>query len=97
MPTLDEDLSRLNFEYLMLARECARSNPAETAWRFGLDQADIDNLVSKTQEQLRENADSSRAVIRLLPAFSPSNLPMVAYMDLLQPRISGTSDETNFN
>jgi hypothetical protein len=53
--------------------------------------------VSKTQEQLRENADSSRAVIRLLPAFSPSNLPMVAYMDLLQPRINGTSDGTNFN
>ncbi|WNB74112.1 flagellar transcriptional regulator FlhD [Methylomonas koyamae] len=95
MSTLDEDLSRLNFEYLMLARECARSNPAETAWRFGLDRAGIDCLADMTQEQLRQHADSSRAVIRLLPVFAPSNLPMVAYLDLLQPCISETSDETN--
>src|SRR5574343_1083099 len=59
MSTLDEDLSRLNFEYLMLARECARSNPAETAWRFGLDRAGIDILASMTQEKLREHAESS--------------------------------------
>ncbi len=95
MSTLDEDLARLNFEYLMLARECARSNPYETAWRFGLDRTGIDRLAGMTQEQIRQHADSSRAVIRLLPVFAPSNLPMVAYLDLLQPCISGTSNETN--
>ncbi|WGS85145.1 flagellar transcriptional regulator FlhD [Methylomonas sp. UP202] len=95
MSTLDEDLARLNFEYLMLARECARSNPAETAWRFGIDRGGIDHLAGMTQEQLREHADSSRAVIRLLPVFTPSNLPMVAYLDLLQPCISDTSNEPN--
>lgn len=79
----------------MLARECARSNPAETAWRFGLDRAGIDRLTGMTQEQLRENAESSRAVIQLLPVRTPSNLPIVAYLDLLQPCTSGTSDETN--
>jgi hypothetical protein len=95
MSTLDEDLARLNFEYLMLARECARSNPAETAWRFGLDRVGIDRLAGMTQEQLREHAESSRAVIQLLPVYAPSNLPMVAYVDLLQPNITVTADETN--
>ncbi|WGS84116.1 flagellar transcriptional regulator FlhD [Methylomonas sp. UP202] len=95
MSTLDEDLARLNFEYLMLARECARGNPAETAWRFGLDQVCIDLLASMTQQQLREHAKSSRAVIQLLPVYAPSNLPMVAYVDLLQPNITGTADKTN--
>jgi len=95
MSTLDEDLARLNFEYLMLARECARSNPAETAWRFGLDRVGIDRLAGMTQEQLREHAESSRAVIQLLPVYAPSNLPMVAYVDLLQPNITGTADKTN--
>ncbi|MDT4291577.1 flagellar transcriptional regulator FlhD [Methylomonas sp. MO1] len=95
MSTLDEDLARLNFEYLMLARECARSNPEETAWRFGLDRNGIDHLAGTTQEQLREHAESSRAVIQLLPVYVPSNLPMVAYVDLLQPCITGTADETN--
>ncbi|WP_231890200.1 flagellar transcriptional regulator FlhD [Methylomonas methanica] len=95
MSTLDEDLARLNFEYLMLARECARSNPEETAWRFGLDQAGIDRLAGMTQEQLREHAESSRAVIQLLPVYVPSNLPMVAYVNLLQPCITGTADASN--
>ncbi|WAR45957.1 flagellar transcriptional regulator FlhD [Methylomonas rapida] len=95
MSTLDEDLARLNFEYLMLARECARSNPAETAWRFGLDRVGIDRLAGMTQERLRERAESSRAVIQLLPVYAPSNLPMVAYVDLLQPNITGTANETN--
>gem|GEM_PF-838942 len=95
MSTLDEDLARLNFEYLMLARECARSNPAETAWRFGLDRAGIDHLAGMTQEQLREHAESSRAVIQLLPVYAPSNLPMVAYVDLLQPNITEPADKTN--
>ena len=31
MSTLDEDLAHLNFEYLMLARECARSNAMEAS------------------------------------------------------------------
>ncbi|WP_225893043.1 MULTISPECIES: flagellar transcriptional regulator FlhD [unclassified Methylomonas] len=95
MSTLDEDLARLNFEYLMLARECARSNPAETAWRFGIDRGGIDRLAGMTQQQLREHAESSRAVIQLLPVYVPSNLPTVAYVDLLQPCITGTADETH--
>ncbi|OAH97907.1 hypothetical protein A1353_22365 [Methylomonas methanica] len=46
-----------------------------------------------TQQQLREHAKSSRAVIQLLPVYAPSNLPMVAYVDLLQPCITGAAEK----
>ncbi len=95
MSTLDEDLARLNFEYLMLARECARSNPAETAWRFGLDKDRIEKLADMTLEHLREQAESSRAVIQLLPVFVPSGVSMGTYVDLLQPFIPGRTDENS--
>ena len=95
MSTLDEDLSRLNFEYLMLARECARSNPAETAWRFGLDKDHIEKLADMTLDHLRQHAESSRAVIRLLPHFVPSGIAMGTYVDLFQPCIPERSDENS--
>ncbi|OAI09321.1 FlhC family transcriptional regulator [Methylomonas methanica] len=46
-----------------------------------------------TQQQLREHAKSSRAVIQLLPVYASSNLPMVAYVDLLQPCITGAAEK----
>ena len=95
MSTLDEDLSRLNFEYLMLARECARNNPAETAWRFGLDKDRIEKLADMTLEHLREQAESSRAVIQLLPVFVPNGVSMGTYVDLFQPCIPERTDENN--
>lgn len=95
MSTLDEDLSRLNFEYLMLARECARSNPAETAWRFGLNKNHIEKLADMSLEQLRDQSESSRAVIQLLPIFVPSGVSMGAYVDLLQPFILEWTDENS--
>ncbi len=95
MSTLDEDLSRLNFEYLMLARECARSNPAETAWRFGLDKNHIEKLADMTLEHLRDQAESSRAVIQLLPVYVPSGISMSTYVDLLQPLVLERTDENS--
>ncbi len=44
MSTLDQDLAHLNFEYLMLARECARNNFMEAAWRFGVDRRQIEEI-----------------------------------------------------
>lgn len=95
MSTLDEDLSRLNFEYLMLARECARANPAETAWRFCLDKYHIEKLANMTLEQIRERAESSRAVIQLWPVIAPTLLSMSTYVDLLQPSTPGRTDENS--
>ena len=74
MPTLEEDLARLNFEYLILVRECARSNPIETAWRFNLDKTHVAVVSEMTLEQIRDFADTSRAVIQLVPFLIPNNL-----------------------
>ena len=47
MSTLDQDLAHLNFEYLMLARECARNNALEAAWRFGVDRKQIRQIAKR--------------------------------------------------
>lgn len=67
MSTLEEDLAQLNFEYLMLARECARSNPMEAAWRFGLDPNKISVFAGLSLEEIRKQSSINRAVISLLP------------------------------
>lgn len=85
MPTLDEDLAHLNFEYLILVRECARNNPIETAWRFNLDKTQVAVVADMTLEQLKEYAESNRAVIQLVPFCIPNNLSMVAYLSLVAP------------
>jgi hypothetical protein len=46
-------------------------------------------------EQLRDQAESSRAVIQLLPIFVPSGVSMGAYVDLLQPLVSERTDENS--
>ncbi|WP_347988598.1 hypothetical protein [Methylomonas sp. AM2-LC] len=67
MSTLEEDLTQLNFEYLMLARECARSNPMEAAWRFGLDPDRISEFAALSMEEIKNQSSINRAVITLLP------------------------------
>jgi hypothetical protein len=91
MPTLEEDLARLNFEYLMLVRECARSNPVETAWRFNLDKTHVAGVADMTLEQLREYAETGRAVIQLVPFRIPNNLSLAAYLGLVPPIDQGDS------
>jgi hypothetical protein len=67
MSTLDEDLAHLNFEYLMLARECARSNAMEASWRFRIDQKQIEQFANLSLEEINAMASVGRAVITLLP------------------------------
>ena len=50
MSTLEQDLAHLNFEYLMLARECARNNLMEAAWRFGVDRKQIEEIAEFSVE-----------------------------------------------
>lgn len=83
MSTLDHDLARLNFEYLLLARECARSNPVEAAWRFGMDRGQIEILATLTIEKIRELADNCRAAVKLLPFKSPENVSVGLYSAML--------------
>lgn len=74
MNTLEEDIQRLNFECLMMARDCARQNPQEAAWRFGLtmDQALI--LSRMPIVRLKQLAGSSRLLMRAIPTATPSHL-----------------------
>jgi hypothetical protein len=67
MATLEDDLTQLNFQYLMLLRECARSNPMEAAWRFGVVPETVDHVADLSLEQIKEQAAINRAVISLLP------------------------------
>lgn len=67
MATLEEDLTHLNFQYLMLFRECARSNTMEAAWRFGVDPEVVTRVADLSLEVIKEQAAINRAVISLLP------------------------------
>jgi len=83
MSTLDQDLAQLNFEYLMLARECARNNPMEATWRFGVDRMQIDRVAGFSIEDIRELSGIVRAVITLIPLNTPQNVPLATHAALL--------------
>lgn len=88
MSTLENDLTNLNFEYLMLARECARSNAMEASWRFGLDSRQIEAITNLTIENIRDVASASRAVITLLPISTPNNFSLSIQTALLMPSVA---------
>jgi hypothetical protein len=82
MSTLEEDLAHLNFEYLMLARECAKSNPMEASWRFRIDLKEIETFANLSLEQIKEISAINRAVITLLP-MKASQVSTASYSALL--------------
>jgi hypothetical protein len=83
MSTLEQDIAHLNFEYLMLARECARNNPMEAAWRFGVDRKQIEELSGFSVEKIRELSGIARTVITLIPMNTPKNVSLVSHAALL--------------
>jgi hypothetical protein len=90
MSTLEQDLAQLNFEYLMLARECARSNPLEAAWRFGVERIQIDELAGFSLEKIREISAIAKTVIRLVPMDTPNEISLGSHAALLIPAKSET-------
>ena len=92
MSTLEEDLSQLNFEYLMLAREAVRSNALEAAWRFGLNQKQLSVMETLTVEKMRALAGNSRAIIRLLPLKTPQHLAPSLHSALLMTKQDNAED-----
>ncbi len=84
MITFNQDLTQLNFEYLLLARECARHNPLEASWRFGIDSKQIIQIAEFSLEKLRELACCSRALIVLIPMNTPSNISLATHATLVQ-------------
>ncbi len=85
MSTLEQDLAHLNFEYLMLARECARSNPLEAAWRFGVDPEQIGEIAGYSLERIRELSDIARVVVTLIPLNTSQNVSLASHTALLTP------------
>lgn len=83
MSTLEQDIVHLNFEYLMLARECARNNPMEAAWRFGVDRKQIEELSGFSVEKIRELSGIARTVITLIPMNTPKNVSVASHVALL--------------
>lgn len=83
MPTLDQDLTQLNFEYLILARECARNNPMEAVWRFGVERKQIEEIAEFSVEKIRELSGIARTVITLMPMNTPKNVSLAAHAALL--------------
>lgn len=93
MSTLEQDLAQLNFEYLMLARECARRNRLEAAWRFGVDRIQIDQIAEYSIDQIREVSAVARTLIRLVPINTPAGTSIASHASLLIPSIEQTGDE----
>ena len=83
MSTLEQDLAHLNFEYLMLARECGRNNPLEAAWRFGVDRKQIEEIAGFSVENIRELSSIARAVFTLIPMNTPKNVSLASHAALL--------------
>jgi len=83
MSTLEQDLAQLNFEYLMLARECARNNPMEAAWRFGVERKKIEEIAGFSVENIRELSCIARTVITVIPMNTPKNVSLATHAALL--------------
>ena len=93
MSTLDQDLAHLNFEYLMLARECARNNALEAAWRFGVDRKQIREIADLSMDNIREMAGIARTVITILPMRTPKNISVATHAALLKTtKVAGKGD-----
>ena len=67
MSTINTDLKNLNFQFLIIVRECARQQPMAAPWLFNLDAVEIEKISRMTLEELTEMAACCRAVFTLLP------------------------------
>jgi hypothetical protein len=72
MSNVDNDLKNLNFQYLIVVRECARHQPMEAIWKFNLNARDIERISDMSIEELTQLAACSRAVFTLSPLTATS-------------------------
>lgn len=74
MSLLDSDLKAINFQFLMLARECARHTPMEAIWKFNLDDTEIEKISSLSLDEINELAECGRAIFRIPVTHTPSGI-----------------------
>lgn len=62
MNLLNDDLKTINFQFLMLVRECARHNPMEAIWKFNLKDVEIEKISSMSLDEIKELSTCGKAV-----------------------------------
>ena len=67
MNLLNDDLMTINFQFLMLVRECARHSPMEAIWKFNLKDVEIERISSMSFDEIKELANCGRAILTILP------------------------------
>lgn len=67
MNLLNDDLKTINFQFLMLVRECARHSPMEAIWKFNLKEVEIETISSMSLDDINAMANCGRAVFTILP------------------------------
>ncbi len=75
MNLLNDDLKIINFQFLMLVRECARHSPMEAIWKFNLKEVDIEKLSSMSLDEIKDLANCGRAVFTVLPLNKARHYP----------------------
>lgn len=76
MNLVNDDLKNINFQFLMVVRECVRHHPMDAIWKFNLDATEIERISCMSLEELKELAECGRAVFTILPVTAiPSTTP----------------------
>ena len=75
MNLLNDDLKAINFQFLMLVRECARHNPMEAIWKFNLKDVEIEKISSMSLDEIKELSTCGRAVFTPPMTQTPPGIP----------------------
>ena len=83
MNLLNDDLKTINFQFLMLVRECARHHPMEAIWKFNLKDVEIEKISSMSLDEIKELAPRGRAVFTPPSTQTPPSIPSIIAAALL--------------
>jgi hypothetical protein len=82
---VDEDLKNLNFQFLMLLRECARHYPLEAKWKFSISESDIEKVSLLTLNEVNVWSACSRPLFTVIPNDMTSAHVSSSILAALQP------------
>jgi hypothetical protein len=71
---VSDDLKNINFQFLILVRECARHHPMDAIWKFNLNDRDVQRMSRMSLEELKEMAECGRAVFTVLPVTKTASI-----------------------
>ena len=96
MSFINPDLENLNFQFLVMVRECAKHNPMDATWKFNLNAEEIERISVMSLEELKVVSSCCRAVFTLLPINQIPSTSTISSSILaaLLPEITQTSMET---